>query len=64
MNSDRYVSIDELAYRFGIGRSTIYRRIKDLDGFPKPIKLGNLTRFRESDIEAFIKRHQVVEASS
>lgn len=52
---DRFISINKLADSLGgISRATIYRHIKNLDHFPKPVKVGSLTRFRQSDVEKFI----------
>jgi prophage regulatory protein len=42
MMEDRYVRIKELAVMLGIGRSTIYRLMKE-DKFPKQIKLTERT---------------------
>ena len=54
--NDRLLTLDELAAALGgLGRATIYRRIKDLPAFPKPLKIGAATRFRESDVQAFIR---------
>jgi len=52
---EKLMTIDDLASRLGgIGRSTIYRHIKSLPGFPRPVKVGGVTRFRLSEVEAFI----------
>lgn len=42
MVEDRYIRIKELAAMLSIGRSTIYRLIKE-DKFPKQIKLTERT---------------------
>ena len=52
---DKLLKIDELAAALGgIGRASIYRHIKTLPGFPQPVKIGSATRFRESDVQAYI----------
>ncbi len=54
--TDKLLNIDELAEALGgIGRSSIYRHIKNLPGFPQPVKIGAATRFRESDVQAYIR---------
>lgn len=54
--TDKLLNIDELAEALGgIGRSSIYRHIKNLPGFPQVVKIGAATRFRESDVQAFIR---------
>ncbi len=53
--TDRLLNIDELAAALGgMGRASIYRHIKSLPGFPHPVKVGAATRFRESDVQAYI----------
>jgi len=53
---DKLLTIDELAEALGgIGRASIYRHIKNLPGFPKIVKVGAATRFRDSDVQAFIR---------
>ncbi|WP_055110877.1 helix-turn-helix transcriptional regulator [Roseibium album] len=59
-HQDKLVDISELSSALGgISRSTIYRHINKTQGFPKPIKIGSLTRFKASEIEQFIvsQRH-------
>lgn len=53
--TDRLLNIDELAAALGgMGRASIYRHIKNLPDFPPPVKVGAATRFRESDVQAYI----------
>ena len=54
--TDKLLNIDDLAETLGgIGRASIYRHIKNLPGFPQPVKVGAATRFRDSDVQAFIR---------
>ena len=54
--TDKFLTIDELATALGgLGRASIYRHIKALPGFPQPVKVGSLTRFRQSDVQAYIR---------
>jgi len=54
--TDKLLNIVELAEALGgIGRASIYRHIKNLPGFPQPVKIGAATRFRESDVQAYIR---------
>ena len=54
--SERLVRIEELSEQLGgISRASIYRHIKALPGFPQPVKIGASTRFRESEVLAFIQ---------
>ncbi|WP_050929470.1 helix-turn-helix transcriptional regulator [Aestuariivita boseongensis] len=53
---DKLLTLDELSRELGgLSRATIYRHIKSLPGFPQPVKIGAATRFRQSDIQAFIQ---------
>lgn len=54
--TDKLLTIDELAEALGgVGRASIYRHIKALPGFPQLVKVGAATRFRQSDVQAFIR---------
>lgn len=55
MPTDRFLTLLDLSRLLGgTSRASIYRHIKALPGFPQPVKLGAATRFRESDVQAFI----------
>jgi predicted DNA-binding transcriptional regulator AlpA len=54
--TDKLLTINELAAALGgLGRASIYRHIKSLQGFPQPVKVGAATRFRQSEVQAFIR---------
>ena len=47
----RFASVDELAARYGVNRSSLYKWCK-AGQFPRPIKLGpRFSRWRREDIE-------------
>ena len=53
--SDRYLRRSEVEARLGVTRSTLYRWMRDGEGFPEPIQLGpRAVRWRESEVEAFL----------
>lgn len=55
MQEDRYIRIKELSIMLGIGKSTIYRLVKD-GKFPKQIKLTERTAvWKLSAINSWIK---------
>lgn len=55
MPTERYINLTELRERLGgISPASAYRYIQQIDGFPQPVKLGRATRFRESEVQAFI----------
>lgn len=51
---DRLLTIAQLADLLGLSRATVYRQIAADSAFPRPVKIGRVTRFRESDAQAFI----------
>lgn len=54
--TDKFLTFAELSEALGgLGRATIYRHITNLPGFPQPVKIGGATRFRMSDVQAFIR---------
>lgn len=47
---DRFLRLDEVLHITGLGRNTIYRRIRE-GSFPKQIRIGpNSVAWRQSDI--------------
>ena len=52
---DRLLNFDELAWVLGVSRSSIYRYFATVPDFPQPMKVGGATRFRESDVQRFIR---------
>lgn len=49
--SEQYLTLTQVMERLQLAKSSVYRRIKD-GTLPQPIKVGNLQRFKESEIEA------------
>ena len=49
--SEQYLTLSQVMVRLQLAKSSVYRRIKD-GTLPQPIKVGNLQRFKESEIEA------------
>lgn len=53
--TDKLLTVEELGAALGgISTPTIYRHIKSLPGFPRPVKIGASTRFLQSDVDAYI----------
>jgi prophage regulatory protein len=52
---DRFVRLPEIKLRTGLSRTTIYRRIEE-GGFPKPLKDGRVSVWRESAVLAYMGR--------
>jgi predicted DNA-binding transcriptional regulator AlpA len=48
------LTINEVASMFSVSRVTIWRWAKEIEDFPKPIKIGGSTRWRERDIERYL----------
>lgn len=54
--TDRLISIGDLSTALGgRSRASIYRDIRRVPGFPQPVKIGASTRFRQSDLDAFLE---------
>ena len=55
MNTDlpQFASVDELAARYGVNRSSLYKWVKSGE-YPKPIKIGpKFTRWRREDVQRY-----------
>jgi prophage regulatory protein len=50
---DRLLRLADVVARCGVCRSTIYRMIKSAQ-FPPPRKAGAASRWRESDVQAWV----------
>ncbi|MEP3440059.1 MAG: AlpA family phage regulatory protein [Sulfitobacter sp.] len=52
--ASRFLSIDDVTKRYGVGRSTVWRWVKTDDRFPAPIKLSpGTSRWSETELLAF-----------
>ncbi len=52
--ADRLLRLDEVAARTGLGRTTIYRKMRE-GSFPEPLKIGaRAVRWPESEIEEWL----------
>ena len=54
--SERFLKLSEVQQMFGVSRSTVWRWTAE-NGL-KVVRVGNVTRIRESDLKAFLKRHE------
>ena len=53
--TDRLLSTKEFRIALGgMAPSTMYRHIGTEPGFPQPVKVGMLTRFRQSDLDRYL----------
>lgn len=56
MSTTALIDIHDLKTRLGIrGNATVYRRLKDDPRFPRPVKIGKLTRFVDTDVTRYIE---------
>lgn len=51
--SDRLLRLPEVEHRVGLKKACIYMRIKG-GQFPRQVKLGSASRWRESEINAYV----------
>lgn len=52
--SDQFLRMPAVMKKVGLRRTAIYDKIKDCD-FPPPIKLGNVSVWLESELDAWIQ---------
>lgn len=52
--NDRLMTLPELSRLLGLSRATVYRQIAADPAFPRPVKIGRATRFRESEAQSYI----------
>lgn len=50
-NEKSFLTVKEVAAYFGCGVATVWRHTKE-GNLPTPVKIGGMTRWRRSDIEA------------
>lgn len=54
--TDRLLNSKELRLVLGgMAPSTMYRNIANEPKFPQPLKIGHMTRFRDSDVQQYIE---------
>ncbi len=56
MTPDRYLKLAEVQAMLGVSRSTVWRWTAE-NGL-KVVRVGNVARIRESDLHAFLRRHE------
>lgn len=55
-NDERFLDVHAVAEMVGVSAPTIWRWVKNLEGFPKPIRISTgTTRWRQSDLAAFVQ---------
>jgi len=53
---ERFLKLSEVQAMLGVSRSTVWRWTAE-NGL-KVVRVGNVTRIRETDLQAFLKRHE------
>ena len=56
MSTERFLRLREVQSMLGVSRSTVWRWTAE-NGL-KVVRVGNVTRIRETDLQAFLKRHE------
>jgi len=54
--SDRFLKLKDIQDLLGVSRSTLWRW--QAEHGLKTVRVGNVVRVRESDLQAFLKRHE------
>ena len=57
MSEERLLSVADVAERIGVHRNTVYNWVKD-GVFPQPVALGALTRWKLSEVLAWIEARE------
>jgi excisionase family DNA binding protein len=60
--SERFLRLSEVQRMFSVSRSTVWRWHAERG--LKVVTIGGVTRIRESDLQAFLKRHETQAAPS
>lgn len=56
---DRFVKLADVMDAIGVGRSSIYALMQERNPdlrFPQPVKIGHRSRWRESEVRAWMQR--------
>lgn len=56
MSPDRYFTLSEVRRMLRVSRSTLWRWT--MENGLKVVRVGSVTRIRESDLQAFLGRHE------
>jgi len=56
MNQERFLKLAEVQAMFGVSRSTVWRWHAERG--LRVVTVGSVTRVRQSDLQAFLKRHE------
>jgi len=60
--NDRFLKLSDVQEMLGVSRSTVWRWTAE-QGL-KVVRVGGVTRIRESDLQAFLKRHEAEATAS
>jgi excisionase family DNA binding protein len=62
MNQERFYKLGEVRAMLNVSRATLWRWTAE-NGL-KVVRVGSVARIRESDLQAFLARHETGEASA
>jgi predicted DNA-binding transcriptional regulator AlpA len=51
---NQYLTVKDLAEKLHVCRASIYNYLKNIPGFPQPIKVGRMSRWNAEEIELFM----------
>jgi excisionase family DNA binding protein len=56
MSAEKFLKLADVQERLGVSRTTLWRWTEERG--LKVVRVGGVTRIRESELEAFLKRHE------
>jgi predicted DNA-binding transcriptional regulator AlpA len=51
----QYLTVKELAEKLHVCRASVYNYLKEIPGFPQPMKIGRLSRWSAEEIDVFME---------
>lgn len=62
MNPERFLKLKEVQEMLGVSRSTVWRWHAERG--MRVVRVGGLTRIRERDLDAFLRKHETGESEN
>ena len=50
----QYLTVKDVAKKLNVCRASVYNYIKNIPGFPQPMKLGRMSRWSAEEVDGFM----------